>query len=191
MNIWKRINLDFIWIKMKLMTNRNSCKKKKIIIIKKSPEMYLYAKLQRILCWGLCRVTSLLRVNFLSLCNLCWFFIGAADEIMFMFLITTKQVQMLWNYQLLIQGTYREIPKIRLADYVNRSRSIGYRSARIIQVRHDFPPVRFCFVFLSFLVFFRGGGGGGGGGRVNVAVCLFCLFVCFFISGLHWIFGVW
>ena len=154
MNIWKRINLDFIWIKMKLMTNRNNCKKK-IIIIKKSPEMYLYAKLQRILCWGLCRVTSLLRVNFLSLCNLCWFFIGAADEIMFMFLITTKQVQMLWNYQLLIQGTYREIPKIRLADYVNRS--IGYRSARIIQVRHDFPPVLFCFVFLSFLGFFSGG----------------------------------
>ena len=116
--------------------------------------------------------TSLLRVNFLSLCNLCWFFIGAADEIMFMFLITTKQVQMLWNYQLLIQGTYREIPKIRLADYVNRS--IGYRSARIIQVRHDFPPVLFCFVFLSFLGFFSGGGG-----RVNVAVCLFCLFDCF------------
>ena len=141
--------------------------------------MYLYAKLQRILCWGLCRVTSLLRVNFLSLCNLCWFFIGAADEIMFMFLITTKQVQMLWNYQLLIHCTYREIPKIRLADYVNRS--IGYRSARIIQVRHDFPPVLFCFVFLSFLgVFF-----GGGGVLKLLFVCFVCSFVFYFRSALN------
>ena len=67
------------------------------------------------------------------------------------------------------------------------NRSIGYRSARIIQVRHDFPPVLFCFDFLSFL----GGFFWGGGGVLTLLfVCFVCSFVFYFRSALNiWCFG--
>ena len=40
---------------------------------------------------------------------LCWFFVTTVHQyIIIMFLITTKQVQILWKFQLLTQGIYEK-----------------------------------------------------------------------------------
>ena len=80
------MNRDFICMKMKLMINKQ--------LWQFFYERHLYAKLQGILCCGLTRVMFLLHVNSLWLCILYSFFTSAADQkIIFMFLITTKQVR--------------------------------------------------------------------------------------------------